>query len=505
MSTQTSTPTSTQTTTRDGRVYDTAARRELARESVRAQLVRQPRGIPRPEGPSGTAFIMRQFLDNNMGPIYFSELAFRYPRIAHWSVLGRHIYAINDAELIERIHRDSARDMVKGRGLQEAKVLLGNGLLTAEGSDHLRQRRMVQPAFHRDRIAEYGSRMVAATLEHEQSWHDGKSLDMTTDMSALTLDIVGRTLFSADLREDAAGVGAALTALLEAFPKLMLPGGQLMSRIPGTTLHGLPAELDGLDEMVQRMIDEHRASGDTGDLLSMLIAATDEGQAMDDAQLRDEVMTLVLAGHETTAMTLTWTWYLLSENPEAAAQLHAELADVLGGRPPTYADLASLHVTRAIIQESMRLFPPAWIIGRATTEEVELDGWRLPAGSVVLTSQFAMHRDPRYWPRAHDYLPERWLLPDGSFSEKAPAAPKGAWFPFGYGKRKCIGDQFALTEAALVLSTLAQRWSPELLPDAEIVPLGAVTLRPRNGVPMVLRPAPGASPADDSQSSSGVQ
>lgn len=476
----------TTTPVRDGKPYDTEARRELARASVRAQNVRQPRGIPRPDGPNGAGFVLRQFLSDDMGPSYFTEIAFRYPRIAHWSVLGRHIYAINDADLIDRIHRENARDMHKGRALMEAKVLLGNGLLTNEGPDHLRQRRMVQPAFHRDRIREYATRMVAATVDHEESWATGRKVDMTADMSALTLDIVGRTLFGADLRSDAAGVGESLTVMLEAFPKLMLPGGQLMARIPGSSLHDLPAELDALDEVVQRMIEEHRASGDTGDLLSMLIAATEDGRTMDDAQLRDEVMTLVLAGHETTAMNLTWTWYLLSQNPAEAAALRSELATVLAGRAPEFADLASLHRTRAVITESMRLFPPAWIIGRATVADISLDGWELPTGSVVLTSQYAMHRDPRYWRSALSFRPERWLDADGSFSEKAPGQPKGAWFPFGYGKRQCIGDQFALTEATLVLATLAQRWAPQLVPGSPVEPLGAVTLRPRHGMPMTL-------------------
>lgn len=471
--------------------YDTAARRKLARESVKAQDVRQPRGIPRPDGPSGASVILRQFLSDDIGPDFFADLAFRYPEITHWSVMGRHLYVISDAELIDTVHREHGRDLHKSRALMEAKVLLGNGLLTNEGSDHLRQRRLVQPAFHRDRIREYAARMATAAETHSLSWRDGDQVDMTADMSALTLDIVGRTLFSADLRADAAEVGEALTVLLEAFPKLMLPGGQIISRIPGTSLHGLPAELDALDAMVQRLIDDHRDAGDTGDLLSMLIAASEDGRGMDDAQLRDEVMTLVLAGHETTAMSLTWTWYLLSTNPQAATELREELRRVLGpqGRTATFADLAELHLTRATIHESLRLFPPAWIIGRVTTTDLTVAGWDLPTGSIILTSQYAMHRDPRYWDSALRFDPARWLDDDGKFSEKAPGQPRGAWFPFGYGKRQCIGDQFALTEATLALATLARDWAPELVPGTPIEPLGAVTLRPRHGMPMVLRRA----------------
>lgn len=218
----------------------------------------------------------------------------------------------------------------------------------------------------------------------------------------------------------------------------------------------------------------------------MLISAQEDGAGMSDDQLRNEVMTLVLAGHETTAMNLTWTWYLLSVNPAEARTLREELAAVLQGRAPTMADLANLPFTRAVISESMRLFPPAWVIGRQTTADIEIDGWPVPAGSVIMTSQYAMQRDPRYWDSALTFRPSRWLDDGGAYSEKAPGQPRGAWFPFGYGKRQCIGDQFALTEAALVVATLAQTWAPRLVPGSPVEPFAAVTLRPRNGMPMTL-------------------
>lgn len=482
--------TSAETTTtpimREGRPYDTEARRELAREAVKAHEVRQPRGIPRPDGPNGALFVLKQAIARDLAPDYFVELAASYPQIAHWKVMGRHLYALNSAEIIEEVQREHGRELHKSRALQEAKVLLGNGLLTNEDDDHLRQRRMVQPAFHRDRIREYGARMVAATEDFEPTWQEGETVDMTVAMSALTLDIVGRTLFSADLREDADGVGHTLMMLMEAFPRLMLPGGQLLSRIPGTDLHSLPAQMDDLDVLVQRIINDHRTEGDTGDLLSMLISAQEDGAGMNDAQIRDEVMTLVLAGHETTAMNLTWTWYLLSANPAVAAWLHEELDAVLGGRSPAFEDIAELPRTRAVIHESLRLFPPAWIFGRMNTAELNVAGWKIPTGSILLTSQYAMQRDPRYWDSALSFSPQRWIDAEGEFSEKAPGQPRGSWFPFGYGKRRCIGDQFALSEAVLVLATLAQRWNPQLVPGSPVEPFGAVTLRPRHGMPMVL-------------------
>ena len=478
--------TATQTTPHDAKPYDTKARRQLAVEARRSQRSRQPRGVPRPDGPLGLEFLLRQAAGRGSASDFFAALPAKYPRLAYWRMAGMHVYALNCAELIDGVHREHARVLTKSRALQEAKILLGNGLLTDEGESHLRHRRMVQPAFHRDRIREYSERMVAATLEHEQGWQVGQQVDMVADMSGLTLDIVGRTLFGADLRHDAADVGEALNALLESFPRLMLPGGQFLTRIPGTPMHRIIGDLDDLDGMVQRMISEHRASGDTGDLLSMLISAQEDGAGMSDDQLRDEVMTLVLAGHETTAMNLTWTWYLLSVNPAEARTLREELAAVLQGRAPTMADLANLPFTRAVISESMRLFPPAWVIGRQTTADIEIDGWPVPAGSVIMTSQFAMQRDPRYWDSALTFRPSRWLDDSGAYSEKAPGQPRGAWFPFGYGKRQCIGDQFALTEAALVVATLAQTWAPRLVPGSPVEPFAAVTLRPRNGMPMTL-------------------
>lgn len=473
---------------RDGETYDTEARRQMARDAIKAHDVRQPRGIPRPDGPNGALFVMKQAIERNLAPDYFVELAQRYPQVAHWTVLGRHLYALNSAEIIEHVHREYARDLHKSRALHEAKVLLGNGLLTSEDDEHLRQRRLVQPAFHRDRIREYGARMVAATQDYEPTWEAGAEVDMAAAMSTLTLDIVGRTLFSADLRADADGVGHALMLLMEAFPRLMLPGGQLLARIPGTDLHSLPAQMDELDLVVQRIIAEHRAKGDTGDLLSMLIEAQEDGAGMDDAQIRDEVMTLVLAGHETTAMNLTWAWYLLSANPAEAAWMHEELDTLLAGRAPTFDDLTALPRTRAVVFESLRLFPPAWIFGRTAMTELRVGEWVIPEGSVLLTSQYAMHRDPRYWDSASSFRPQRWLTDDGEFSEKAPGQPRGSWFPFGYGKRRCIGDQFALTEATLVLATLAQRWRPQLVPGSPVEPFGAITLRPRDGMPMTLVP-----------------
>jgi cytochrome P450 len=217
------------------------------------------------------------------------------------------------------------------------------------------------------------------------------------------------------------------------------------------------------------------------------VASREDGVGMTDTQLRDEVVTLVLAGHETTAMLLTWTWWLLSTHPDAGDRMRDELDAVLGGDAAGVDDIARLPNTRAVLAESLRLYPPAWTLGRRLLEDVEVDGWRLPRGSQVLASQWVLHRDPRFWDEAGSFRPQRWLSEAGGYDEAAPGQPRGAWFPFGWGNRRCIGDQFALTEAVLVLATLAQRWVPETTIgyDADVSP--AVTLRPRHGMPAVLR------------------
>lgn len=305
-------------------------------------------------------------------------------------------------------------------------------------------------------------------------------------MSALTLDIVGRTLFGTDLRGNAREVGHALDEVLETFPVLLLPGAETFMRLPIRPRRRMDRATADLDALVARMVQEHRESGDTGDLLSMLVAAREDGVGMTDTQLRDEVVTLVLAGHETTAMLLTWTWWLLSTHPGTADALHAELDGVLAGAAPTVDDVVRLPYTRAVVAESLRLYPPAWTLGRRLVADVEADGWLIPRGSQVMASQWVLHRDPRFWDSALAYRPERWLGADGAYDESAPGQPRGAWFPFGWGNRRCIGDQFALTEAVLVLATLAQRWAPETVPGHPVDVRPAVTLRPKYGMPAVL-------------------
>jgi len=370
------------------------------------------------------------------------------------------------------------RNFTKGRGLERAKLLLGEGLLTSEGDFHLRQRRLVQPAFHRQRVASYGETMVAYAARATSRWRDGETIDAHAAMTALTLAIVGKTLFDADVEAEAAEIGDALTASVEAFPLANMPFSEILEKLPIPAALRFRRARRRLDATIYRMIAERRAApGDRGDLLSMLLLATDaegDGGGMSDLQLRDEAMTLFLAGHETTANALTWALHLLSRHPDAEARALAE-ADALGGEPRA-DDLPRLSWIRAVLAEAMRLYPPAWIIGRRAKAAFDVGGFHVPARTLVLVSQYLVHRDPRWWPDADAFRPARWL-------DAAAAAerPKFAYFPFGAGTRVCIGEQFAWMEGVLVLATVLRDW--RLRPAQAEPRLDAlITLRPKGGL-----------------------
>ena len=391
-------------------------------------------------------------------------------------------------------HPDHVRDMLvannasfkKGRALQRAKRLLGEGLLTSEGDFHRRQRRLAQPAFHRQRVADYGRLMVEYAEQTSARWRDGAELDISREMMRLTLAVVGRTLFDADVESDADEVGAALTEVMNLFDYLMLPFSELLERLPLPQRARFLRARARLDAVIYRIIEERRrAGGDRGDLLSTLLHAVDEEgdrTGMTDEQLRDEVMTIFLAGHETTANALTWAFFLLAQNPEAEGRLHAELDEVLaGGREPAPEDVPALRYTEMVVYETMRLYPPAWALGRIALEDYRVGGYLIPRGSLVLVSQYVMHRDPRFWPEPESFDPGRWT------PEAKSARPQFAYFPFGGGPRRCIGEGFALTEAVLILAALARRWRPRLAAHSAVRTRPLITLRPgKGGVPMRL-------------------
>lgn len=386
---------------------------------------------------------------------------------------------------IRRVLVTEQRNFRKGLGLNRSELLLGGGLLTSEGETHLRQRRLMQPAFHRERIVHYGNVMTHYTSRMCDTWQPGQELDVHDEMMRLTLAIAGRTLFDADVEGDAKDIEAALALSLRLFNYSVVLG-DLLVRAPIPFVRKTHRAIRRMDDIIQRIIDERRAQPgvDRGDLLSMLLAAQDVdngGTGMSDKQLRDEVVTLLMAGHETTANWMTWTLYLLSQHRDAEARLHEELERVLGERSATVHDVPRLEYTRRVLAESMRLYPPAWTLERRALADFEVRGHSIRAGALVLLPQFLVHRDERWWPEPTRFNPDRWT-PESDASRR-----KFTYFPFGAGTRVCIGENFAWQEAMIVLATLARSWTMEYASSEPPVPDAQVTLRPTGGLPMRLR------------------
>jgi cytochrome P450 len=363
--------------------------------------------------------------------------------------------------------------------------LLGQGLVTSEGSLWLKQRRLMQPTFHRQKIAAFAALMTDCTLQMLERWRERAErhevFDVAPEMMRLTLQIVGRALLSMDLTAQADLIGRNMTIANERFGEMGLSAFMPWLPTPGNLRFRRAAA--ALRKVVLQIITERRRDGrDRGDLLSMLFAVHDEdtGEGMDDEQLRDEVLTLIAAGHETTATALSWTWYLLSQNPTAESKLHAELDRVLGGRAASVADLPNLPYTGMVIDETMRLYPPVWAVGRQAIDQDEVIGHRVPQGSNILLSQWLAHRHPAFWEKPERFEPERFA------AERAAGRPRYAFFPFGGGPRMCIGNLFALTEAQIVLATVAQNYRLRVLANhpVELQPL--VTLRSRYGMKVTL-------------------
>lgn len=391
------------------------------------------------------------------------------------------LYLINHPDLIKDVFVTDQKQFKKGRGLEQMTRLLGEGLLTSEGEFHLRQRRLMQPAFHRQRLAAYGEAMTHYAVETRERWQAGETYDIHEEMMRLTLAIVGKTLFGAEMASEASEIDGALNEVIGLFHLLQLPFSGLLEKLPLPPVRRFQAARSRLDATIYRLIAEHRASGeDRGDLLSMLLLAQDEddGGRMTDVQIRDEALTLFLAGHETTANAMTWTWYLLSQHAEAEAKFHAEIDTALAGRIPTVDDLPHLPYTRRVLAESMRLYPPAWAVGRRALTDYTIRDYALPAGAILLLSQAVTHHDPRFWPDPERFDPDRWT------SEAEAARPKFAYFPFGGGPRICIGEQFAWMEGILLLAVIGGQCRLRLAPGQRVATQPIVTLRPRFGMQM---------------------
>lgn len=415
---------------------------------------------------------------------FFMRLAGQYGELAYFKMGPQPVFLLSHPDYIRDVLITHNKMFMKGEGLQRAKRLLGEGLLTSEGEFHLRQRRLAQPAFHRQRIAGYAQTMIDFSLRARERWKAGVEMDVAREMMRLTLAIAGKTLFDTDVEAEADEIGDALSRAMAMFNRLTLPFSQLLERLPLPSTKRFEQARARLDATIYGMIEERRRHGeDRGDLLSMLMQARDEegdGSGMTDEQLRDEAMTIFLAGHETTANALTWTWYLLSLNPDAEARLHAEIDEVLQGRPPAAEDYPKLRYTEMVLAESMRLYPPAWIIGRRALQDYPIGDYVAPARSILVMSQYVMHRHPQYFPEPERFDPERWT------PEAKESRPRFSYFPFGGGPRVCIGESFAWMEGVLVLAALAQQWKFRLVPGHPVVPQPLVTLRPRYGMKMTL-------------------
>ena len=441
------------------------------------------KGARYPPGPSGLP-VVGSMLEYRRDPLAFlGDVARTYGDVADVRFGPFHSILLS--------HPDDIRDMLvtNNRRFHQGPAhlflarALGQGLLTSENPLHLQQRRLLQPAFHHQRLAAYAEVMTAYTSDLAQTWQPGSQRDLAQEMTRLTLRIVGKALFDTDTRGAASLIGPA-TSIINDYTSNRSTQviGPLLDRLPLPASRRFYRAKAQLDRFVYQMIAERRADErDRGDLLSMLVLARDEnGQPMADRQVRDEAVTLLLAGHETTANALTWTWYLLDQHPEVEAQLHAELDTVLAGRLPTFEDVPALRYTEKVFSEALRLYPPAWGTSKLLVSPWRLHDYVLPAGTVVAAVSYLVHRDPRYWSEPERFQPERWT------PEASAARPRFAYFPFGGGPRQCIGEPFAGLEGILILATLAQRWRLRLLPGHPVVAEPLITLRPKHGMPMVV-------------------
>ncbi|NWF69923.1 MAG: cytochrome P450 [Chloroflexi bacterium] len=401
-------------------------------------------------------------------------------------------YIVNHPDHAHTLLVSEAEHYHKDRTLKAVmKPVLGGGIFLSDGAFWKRQRKLVQPAFHSKRIGAYAQVMVDYTLAAAQRWQSGQVYDVDREMTALTMNIVAKTLFDADVSGDAREVGEVITTVLELTNLRFNSLIPIPDWLPTSANRKLQKAVKRLDELIYGFINERRKSNeDKGDLLSMLLLAQDDDDKhMTDKQVRDEAMTLFGAGHETTAVALTWTWYLLAQHPEIEQKLLGELDRVLGGRAPTLADLPNLQYTEMILKESMRLYPPAWVTTREAVEDVQVGGYTLEKGSIILINIFGIQRDTRFFADPEAFRPERFS------AENEKLIPKYAYIPFGGGPRVCIGNQFAMMEAKLILATLAQRFQLRVAPGHVVKPERVFTLRPKYGLRMVVtareaRPVP---------------
>jgi cytochrome P450 len=458
--------------------------------------------------PPGPAYkmpgkLLRQFVHDPIKTL--SNISLEYGDISYFRLGREHVYLINNPEYIEKVLIYDHRNFKKGKRLQTAKAVLGEGLVTSEGDFHNRQRRLIQPIFHPKQIITYSNTMVDYATRMRDRWNDGDIVDISEEMMRLTLGIICKSVLNYDIESEARQVGKALTTARRYSKRLQSPIGHVLDKIPVLpAVRGAREAKKELDSLVYQLMADRRRTQeqshyDNGkshdyDLLSRLMEAQDfdnpnnNQEKMSDKQVRDEVMTIFIAGHETTANALTWTFYLLSQNQDVEAKLHDEINSVLGdssgnnvaNRTPTADDIPKLQYTEKVLRESMRIYPPVWTIGRHVEDDYSVGEYTIPAYSSILMSQYVMHHNPKYYEQPEQFNPDRWT------EEFKSHLPRFSYFPFGGGIRGCIGEPFAWIEGILIIATIAQKWTMRLVPSQRIKLDPAITLRPRHGMKMKL-------------------
>jgi len=438
----------------------------------------------RPPGPRGIPIMGTSFMASRDSTQTLTRWAREYGDIVYYRFFDFHFYLLFHPQHIEQVLLGKTGNFVKGITSRANPELFGNGLLTSEGDFWRRQRKLSNPAFHRESLVRYADITTEEATRLLQGWKNGDTRNIHNDMMNVTLRIVLRSLFGSDLGQSMKVIEPALDAIMlssSGFHSIAFFLG-----LPTPTRARHFRAVREIDRVVYALIARGReklksSEGGAKDLLTLLLSARDDdGNSMSDQQLRDEVITLLLAGHETTALNLSWAWYLLAQYPEVEEKLHAKLDAVLAGQLPCAADLPKLQYTDRVIRETLRLYPPAWRVFRRTEEPLAVGDYELPAGSNIVLSQWVTQRDPRWFSEPERFCPDRWS------EEAAAKLPRFAYFPFGGGPRVCIGAGFAMMEATLLLATIAQRFRMRLAPNQRIEPLPSITLRPKNGIRVVL-------------------
>ncbi len=437
------------------------------------------RSTPPGPGKRGAWKNIGRFLNHRAE--FLREMWEQYGDFCHFQMGPAKIYLVSDPELVKEILLNHDR-FPKTNSTEFLRPVLGNGLLVSGGDYHARQRRLLQPAFNPKRVASYGPVFTEIAKETSNAWHNGDVVDIHSEMMKISVDGTAKPLFGKVAPDMKRRIEHAFEILFPIVDKMAKPSGKLAIMMPTLGNYRFYRARAGLNEIIYELIEDAKDEGERSDLLSMLVRSQDsegDGGSMSPRELRDELMTLLMAGLEATALVLTWTWYLLAQNPNELAKLQAELDSVLGGRVPTMDDLPKLEYLRRVVAESMRIYSPSYIVDRMPTEDWPVYGYVVPKGSYVFTSQYIMHRHPKYFPDPMRFDPDRWS------PEETARRPRYCYFPFGGGERVCIGEFFARAEIGLVLATLLQRWTPELVPGQTIGTAPVITVRPDR--PILIR------------------